>query len=252
MGYEAATYEQRKVGESYYLTITPNRAAAPITRTFKVVGILDRTGSQDDGTIFMPFLTAQRLFNRPNELTIVGVKLKEFSRRAIADFTQRWYKLPEVQVVGLEQVKSTLISLVGTAQTMIAAVAIVAVVVAIIGVINTILMSVYERTGEIGIMKAIGARRGDIFQLVWIETVAVCTLGGIVGCVLAVVGSTVVDRGIRMLLDLGIVGSLVQITPTIAVVAIVGAIVLGFFAGLYPAWRAASMRPIDAIREGIG
>jgi putative ABC transport system permease protein len=252
MGYEAATYEQRKVGDRFYLTITPNGATAPVTSEFMVVGVLDRTGSQDDGTVFLPFGIAQKLFNRPDSLTIVGVKLKEFSRRSIEDFTQRWITLPEVQVVGLEQVKSTLVSLIGTAQTMVAAVAVVAVLVAIIGVVNTILMSVYERTGEIGIMKAVGAYRGDIFRLIWIETVAVCISGGILGCILALIGSSAVAAAITSLVNLGVTGTLVRITPSVIGSALIGAVVVGFFAGLYPAWRAASMRPIDSIREGIG
>ena len=83
----------------------------------------------------------------------------------------------------MQQVKSTLVNLVATAQTMIAAVAVIAVIVALIGVINTILMSVYERTAEIGIMKALGARRSGIFQLIWLETLMICLAGAVVGSV---------------------------------------------------------------------
>jgi putative ABC transport system permease protein len=159
--------------------------------------------------------------------------------------------LPEVQVVGMEQVKSTLVMLVSAAQVMLSAVAVIAVVVATIGVVNTILMSVYERTGEIGIMKAIGASRSDVFQLIWLETLAVCAMGAVAGCALAFLGARLVERGIQTVLDIGIRGSIVKITPAILGAAIVGTIIVGFFAGLYPAWRAASMRPVEAIREGI-
>ena len=81
---EAATYEQRKVGDKYYLTITPNGATEPVTHEFRVVGVLDRTGSQDDGTTFMPFSTAQKLFNRPQLLTIVGVKRSRCTSKGCA------------------------------------------------------------------------------------------------------------------------------------------------------------------------
>jgi putative ABC transport system permease protein len=251
MGYEAATYEQRKVGDEIYISVVPSGQTEAVMRRFRVVGVLARTGSQDDGTVFMPYRSAQKLFGRPSQLTIVGIKLKQFSGPAMRQFSERWIRLPEVQVVGMEQVKSTLVMLVSTAQVMLSAVAVIAVIVAVIGVVNTILMSVYERTGEIGIMKAIGASRSDIFQLIWLETLAVCALGGLVGCVLAVLGARLVEWGIQALLDLGIRGSIVDITPAIVGTTMAGAVVLGFFAGLYPAWRAASMRPVEAIREGI-
>lgn len=250
LGYELAEYEQRKVGDAFYATITPNGRPDPVRHEFKVAGVLERTGTQDDGTVFMPIDAAREAFNRPKQLTILGLKLKKFSGAAMRDFEAKWLALPEVQVVSLQQVKTTLIALIATAQTMIGAVAVIAVVVALLGVINTILMSVYERTGEIGIMKALGARRGDIFQLVWLETLMICLLGSLAGSAAAWVGAGLVEKAIRSLADLGVSGSIVRITPGVIGWAVAGSAALGFFAGLYPAWRAASMRPVEAIREG--
>lgn len=250
MGFEAAEYEQRKVGDSFYASITPAGKPNPIMHQFTVVGVLERTGTQDDGTVFLPIDVTRDYFNRPNQLTILGIKLKEFSSFKLREFETRWLKLPEVQVVGLQQVKSTLVNLVATAQTMIAAVAAIAVIVALIGVINTILMSVYERTSEIGIMKALGARRGSIFQLIWLETLMICLVGALVGSAMAVVGAGLVEQAIKGIADLGVSGSIVRITPAIVGYAVFGAVVLGFFGGLYPAWRAASMRPVEAISKG--
>lgn len=250
IGYEAAEYEQRKIGDSFYVTVMPAGKAEAVQREFKVVGVLERTGTQDDGTIFLPIAAAQNLFNRPNQLTILGIKLKQFSSFKLRDFENRWLKLPEVQVVGLQQVKSTLVGLVATAQAMVAAVAFIAVIVALLGVVNSVLMSVYERTGEIGVMKALGARRGDIFQLIWLETLMVCLAGSLLGSAGAAVGSGLVEAAIRSLIDMGVSGSIVRITPKLIAGSVAGSVVLGFFAGLYPAWRAASMRPVEAIREG--
>src|SRR6185369_11401493 len=213
LGFEAAEYEQRKVGDTFYASITPAGQPNPLMHEFKVAGVLDRTGTQDDGTVFMPIDVAREYFGRPDQLTILGIKLKEFNAFKMREFETRWLKLPEVQVVGLQQVKNTLVSLVATAQTMIGAVAAIAVIVALIGVINTILMSVYERTSEIGIMKALGARRGSIFQLIWLETVMICLVGGVIGSVLAIVGSGLVEKAIKAMADLGVSGSLVRITP---------------------------------------
>jgi putative ABC transport system permease protein len=249
MGFEAAEYEQRKVGDTFYVSVAPQGRTEPQRFEFRVAGVLDRTGTQDDGTVFLPIARAQAIFGRPDQLTILGIKLKEFTGVAMRQFEQRWVKLPEVQVVSLQQVKTTLVSLVGTAQTMVAAVAAVAVIVAVIGVVNTILMSVYERTAEIGIMKAIGASRGDVFQLVWLETLFLCIAGGAAGCVIAAAGSRGVEAAIKSLVDLGVKGSIVRITPGVLAGAMAGAVVVGFFAGLYPALRAAGMRPVEAIRE---
>ena len=131
IGYEAAEYEQRKVGDTFYASITPSGSMTPVQHEFKVVGVLERTGTQDDGTVFMPIAAATEYFNRPKQLTILGIKLKEFNQFKMHEFESRWLKLPEVQVVGLQQVKNTLVALVATAQTMIAAVAAIAVIVAL-------------------------------------------------------------------------------------------------------------------------
>jgi putative ABC transport system permease protein len=251
IGFEAAEYEQRKVGDTFYASITPAGRPDPVMREFKVVGVLDRTGTQDDGTVFLPIDTAREYFNRPDQLTILGIKLRQFSAAQMREFEFRWLKLPEVQVVGLQQVKNTLVALVGTAQTMIAAVAAIAVIVALIGVINTILMSVYERTSEIGIMKALGARRGSIFQLIWLETLLICAAGALAGAAAAAIGAGAVEKAIQSVADLGVSGSIVHITPAVVACAVLGAVVLSFFAGLYPAWRASSMRPVEAIGRGF-
>jgi putative ABC transport system permease protein len=250
LGYEVAEYEQRKVGDTIALTITPSGAVSSETHEYTVAGILSRTGTQDDGTVFMPLSSAQRIFNRPSQITVVGVKLKEFSSQAIRQFEERWISLPEVQIVGLQQVKSTLLNLISTAQAMIGAVAVIAIVVAIIGVINTILMSIHERTGEIGIMKAIGASRSDIFELIWYETLALCLLGGLAGIIVAYGGSGIIEFMLRHLIELGVQGEIVVISPGIIGLSLGGTVLVGFFAGLYPAWRASSMRPLEAIRAG--
>src|SRR6185369_6172651 len=101
IGFEAAEYEQRKVGDIFYASITPAGKPDPVMHSFKVVGVLERTGTQDDGTVFMPIDIARDYFNRPDQLTILGIKLKEFSLFKMREFETRWLKLPEVQLVGL-------------------------------------------------------------------------------------------------------------------------------------------------------
>ena len=157
---------------------------------FKVVGILERTGTQDDGTIFVPLKTLQKIFNKPTEITTIGIKLKkgvDSTRLEVA-----LYRLPDVQVVSLAQVKDTIMKLISTAKVMVLSIAIIAILIAVVGVINTILTSVWERFQEIGILKTIGAMPWDIFQLIWMETLMLCVSGGILA--LCPRGRTRTDR----------------------------------------------------------
>ena len=129
-------------------------------------------------------------------------------------------------------------------------VAVIAIFIAVIGVVNTILMSIFERTREIGVMKAIGASAIDIFRLIWTETILVCSLGGILGSILALLGSDLVEYIIKKILPYAPSGQLVLIKPSLLLTTFLGAIVLGIISGIYPAWRAAAMRPVQAIRQG--
>ena len=94
-------------------------------------------------------------------------------------FEDKMYKLPDVQVVSLTQVKTTIMTLVSTARVMVFSIALIAILIAMMGVVNTVLMSVMERRQEIGILKSMGALAGDIFKLVWLETIILCVGGGL-------------------------------------------------------------------------
>jgi putative ABC transport system permease protein len=111
-------------------------------------------------------------------------------------------------------------------------------------------MSVFERTREIGIMKAIGASRLDIFQLIWMETLIVCTLGGIFGSAIAIFGGNLIELLVRNVMPYTPSGKLLLITPDLLLFSFLGVIVVGIISGVYPAFKAASMRPIEVIRSG--
>jgi putative ABC transport system permease protein len=240
MGYEAAELEQRVPGDKIFI---PGHDKILI-----VVGIFERNGTQDDGIIFMPLKTAQTIFNLPDKLTGVGIKLKDMGK--LSQFEEDFYNEPGIQIISLAEVRGTILNLISSAKTMTTAVAMIAIIIAIIGVVNTILMSVFERTKEIGVMKAIGASRLDIFRIIWAETTLICVFGGFLGGVVAIAGSKIVVYILKQVLPYSPSGTLVVITPQILLYSFVGAIVMGLVAGLYPAFRASSMKPIEAIRRG--
>ena len=125
----------------------------------------------------------------------------------------------------------------GVFTTLLAQVAAISLLVGGIGVMNIMLVSVTERTREIGIRKAIGARRGDVLAQFLVEAVLVSLLGGVCGVLLGIAGS-----------QFRIAGVTPAIAPYSIALAFGAAIATGLFFGTYPASRAARMRPIEALR----
>ncbi|MFL7808597.1 MAG: ABC transporter permease [Anaerolineae bacterium] len=138
-------------------------------------------------------------------------------------------------------------------QTMLGSIGGLALFVAAIGIANTMIMSVYERTREIGILKAVGASPGNIRLLFVVEAALIGLLGGIVG----VIGGWLLGIGLNagMLayfdyMDVPMRGTFFFVTGWLVALALGFAMVVGLLAGLYPAARAARLDPLEALRHG--
>jgi putative ABC transport system permease protein len=151
----------------------------------------------------------------------------------------------------MTSILETVQTITGVLQLVLVGIASIALVVASIGIMNTMLTSVMERTREIGIMKAIGATTRDIMSIFIIEGALMSSVGGIIGIVLGVFGSQALTLILGSFMSMGAGGSfeLVPIiTITTVVLAIAVSLIVGILSSLYPAWKAARMSPIEAVR----
>lgn len=246
VGSEAARRNRWKIGDRVQLPGLRDQ-------TGRVAAILAPTQGADDTFIYLGLADAQRRFKHPNELTHVLVQLKDPNDldNAVAQLRGCDAGLA-MNVIPLAHVYHTIQSLVNSTHLLLGCIALVALLVAGTGVSNTILMAVTERTREIGVLRAIGASRGHVFRLVWLETIQVCISGAIVGVGVAFLVSHGVESWIRSKLPFAPAGALIQWDWLIAAACLACALGLGCLAGFFPAWRATRISPMRAIRGGEG
>ena len=143
----------------------------------------------------------------------------------------------------MNEFKANFGSLMGQVDTLLMMTVSLALIVGVVGIINTMLMSTTERFIEFGVLRTNGWSEGNILTLVTLESGYLGLLAGIVGCVLALIGTTVANQFISGGVQLGV-------TPSLLGMGIGLSLVMGTLGGLYPAWRAARLVPMDAIRIG--
>ena len=242
VGREAARHLGWKLGDQVHLPGLRDQ-------TGKVAGLLAPRQSADDTFIFLGLADAQKRFNHPDEMTHVLVQLKDPNDldRVVAQLRGCDAGLA-MNIIPLSHIYHTIQSFVNSTRLLLGCITLVALLVAGTGVSNTILMAVSERTREIGVLRAIGASRGDVFRLIWLETLQVCVSGAIVGLGIAFLASRAVESWVRSKLPFAPDGTLIHWDWLTAAGCLACALVLGSCAGFIPAWRAASVPPMTAIR----
>jgi putative ABC transport system permease protein len=224
---------------------------------FRVVGVLSAKGQSAQGTdqddvIFIPFTTAERKLVGTSFLGSVGAIFASTSRlddlpeavEAIREVLRLRHRLQADQAddftirtqVDIGKVQE------GASETltvMMFAIASISLLVGGIGIMNILLVSVTERTREIGVRMAVGAKRRHILMQFLIEAMTLGLVGGILGIIVGVVGARVMTF---------VAGWPTIISPSSIVVASVFSLAVGLFFGLYPANKASRLNPIDALR----
>ncbi|HZS00734.1 MAG TPA: ABC transporter permease [Chloroflexota bacterium] len=227
---------------------------------FRVIGVMESKGgsgfgNQDDQafvpvTSFATRLSATRTAH--GQLSVGTLNVQVDDQASVRDTMQQVSALlrqrhkvtqDDFTVQSQEDFLQTISQVSGTMTIFLGAIAGISLIVGGIGIMNIMLVSVTERTREIGIRKAIGARRRDILLQFMVEAMVVSVLGGVIGISVGVGVSRVVGR-----LPLpGMFGSAL-VTPDAVVLAFTVSAAIGMFFGIYPAMRASRLRPIEALR----
>ena len=243
IGYNAAETLRKKAGDTIDVTA--------YGRTLTIRGVFERTGSQDDGMIFLPLPYAQKMFERQGKLTGVGVKLNDVTK--MGPFLERAFEIPSMQAITVSQFRGTILDLLGTARALMLLGTAVAVIIAGLGVFNSVLVSVSERRRELGVMKVLGASPVQVFGVVCAETALVGLMGGILGSILAAAGGALSDGFVTRLLPFAPVpasGHLIAIGSTHVMIGVAGALIVSLCAGMVPALRASMLPPIHSLSGG--
>jgi len=230
---------------------------------FTVIGVLKemgRVGWEDfDDQILIPFTTAQKRFTGEEEVQGIFVQAKNSevtdtaAKQVEAILTQRHNQVVDFRVRNQEEFRQTIEQTASTFKLMLAGIAAISLIVGGIGIMNIMLVTVTERTREIGIRKAVGAKRRDILVQFLIESMVLAFAGGVIGILLGTilantVGNMMVGAGAfgpRRFFGGG--GQSVVTLGSISL-AFFFAVVVGIFFGMYPANKASKLDPVEALR----
>jgi ABC-type antimicrobial peptide transport system permease subunit len=213
---------------------------------FRVVGIYETGNGFEDAAVVVPLQEAQTLALQPHRVSVLYVKLDDPSKadQLRARIKRRFRDLSVSTSAGFASQEELLELLDGIAM----AVAGLAVVIGGIIMTNTLWMSVFERTREIGVLRSLGWRRWRVMGMILGEAIVLALLGGLLGSGLGMLALVAISSSGSVL---GIFGS--QLTPDLFGRAFVTVLALGLVGGAYPAWWASRLLPVEALQyEGGG
>lgn len=232
----------------------PIGASIRINRiNFEIIGILPEKGAtgwrDQDDVVVIPVTTAMyRLLGRDYvdsiDVEIRSADLIDEAQEAIRDLLMKRLRINKesagaIEIRNMAEIQETLKSTTETMTMLLGFIAVISLIVGGIGIMNIMLVSVTERTKEIGLRKAIGARRRDIMSQFLIEAVVLTTSGGTIGILLGIAASWTLSNA---------AGWATEVSLFSVLLATVFSLAVGIFFGLVPARKAAGLNPIAALR----
>jgi putative ABC transport system permease protein len=243
IGAEVAIQKNWKVGMTVDLPGPPEARVS-------IAGVLESTQSSDDSFIFLPLNEAQRIFRHSNELTHILVRLSDPNRLdTIVTALRGCNAGMQMNIVPLTHLFRTIQSLANSTRWFLACATLASLLAAGAGISATLLISVTERTREIGVMRALGASRMDIISVIWLEAVQICFIGASGGILAAFASMRILENWLRLRLPFAPAGELLVWQWPIAAICAGAALVVGSLAAGLPAWRAAELTPMEAMRH---
>ncbi len=210
-------------------------------RAFRIVGIYETGVSFQDGGGVVTLRDAQRLFGQPNKVSFLGIWLED--RAEAGDVIRRVEgRFPEVSVSRASAFTEDVSDL-EALEGMTWGISLMALVVGGLGMMNTMVMSVFERTREIGVLRALGWHRRRVLWMILRESVTLSLLGAVAGSLLGVVVGLLMNTlpAIQAWLQM-------KYSAGLFAQALVTALGLGVVGGVYPAWWASNLSPAEALR----
>ena len=225
-------------------------------QNYEVIGVLESKGStgpqNQDSVVMMPLRTAQLKLGGAGTTDVSSISLQarsaeemDLAQAQVTAILRARHGLAtgadnDFRVQNQADIVSSVSETSGTFTTLLASIAAISLLVGGIGIMNIMLVSVTERTREVGLRKAVGAKRGDILLQFLAEAVVLSGIGGLMGVGVVVAGAQVITPLLG--------GTEALVTSQSVVLAVAVSLAIGVFFGLYPANRAASLNPIDALR----
>ena len=221
---------------------------------FQVIGSCQRFGGLGDSYVLIPLATAQSKLTGSTNISQIAVKAArpELVDAAISEITSilrtRHFIRPgapdDFTITDMRETLKSMEATLASFSLFLGSVGAISLIVGGIGIMNIMLVTVTERTREIGIRKAIGARRRDILIQFLIEAAVLSLTGGLIGLLLAMVGASFMTN-----IPMGDMTIKAEISPTIVIIALAVSIGTGLLSGTYPAFSAARLDPIESLRH---